>query len=213
MKMKWLLLVLTGAVFLSSVDASQAQYYRRRYGGGGGGGTAASNYMYGMSSVIQSEGAYNLMTAQAAIAAQQAESQYLQNRLAATQTYFEMRKMNKQYRDEERAKPMSSESLAHYYEQMKPKRMTATQLDPVTGKINWPAPLQDEAYTSYREQLDELYKLRAEHREFNYKDVQSAAEGMQVEFKKHLDDFAPQDFENSTRFIESLAAEAHNPVD
>ena len=108
--MKSVLLILAATVLLTSVDFSQAQYYRRRYGGGGG-GTAASNYMYGMSSVIQSEGAYNLMTAQAAIAAQQAEAQYLQNRLAATQTYFEMRKMNKQYRDEERAKPMSSEAL------------------------------------------------------------------------------------------------------
>ena len=209
--MKCLLIVLVLAILASTADLGQAQYYRRR--GGGGGGTAASNYMYGMSSVIQAEGAYNLMTAQAAIAAQQAESQYLQNRLAATQTYFEMRKMNKQYRDEERAKPMSSEALSHYYEQIKPKRMVPTQLDPVTGQISWPVPLQDEGYASYREQLDSLYKLRAEHKDFNYNDVRLAAEGMQTEFRKHLDEFAPQDFENSNKFLEALAAEAHYPVD
>jgi hypothetical protein len=209
--MRWLPIVLAVTILLSAVSSGEAQY-RRRYGGGGG-GTAASAYMNGMSSVIQSEGAYNLMTAQAAIAAQQAESQYLQNRLAATQTYFEMRKMNKQYREEERAKPMSGEALTHYYEQMKPKRMTATQVDPVTGQITWPTPLQDEAYASYREQLDSLYKLRAEHKDFNYNDVRLAAEGMQTEFKKHLDEFAPQDFEKSNRFLEELAAEAHNPVD
>jgi hypothetical protein len=208
--MKYLPIVLAVAILLSAADFGQAQY-RRRYGGGGG--TAASAYMNGMSSVIQAEGAYNLMSAQAAIAAQQAESQYLQNRLAATQTYFEMRKMNKQYRDEERAKPMSSEALTHYYEQMKPKRMAATQVDPVTGQISWPVPLQDEAYASYREQLDSFYKLRAEHKDFNYNDVRLAAEGMQTEFKKHLDEFAPQDFEKSNRFLEELAVEAHYPVD
>jgi hypothetical protein len=209
--MKCLLIVLALAVFVSTADLSQAQYYRRRYGGGGG--TAASNYMYGMSSVIQAEGAYNLMTAQAAIAAQQAESQYLQNRLAATQTYFEMRQMNKQYRDQERAKPMSSEALTHYYEQMKPKRMAATQLDPVTGQIAWPAPLQDEAYASYREQLDSLYKQRAQHKDFSYNDVRLSAEAMQTEFRKHLAEFAPQEFENSNKFIEALTVEAHYPLD
>jgi hypothetical protein len=209
--MKCLPIVLVVAILLSTAEVGQAQY-RRRYGGGGG-GTAASNYMNGMSSVIQSEGAYNLMTAQANIANQQAESQYLQNRLAATQTYFEMRQMNKQYREQERAKPMSSEALSHYYEQMKPKRMVPTQLDPVTGQITWPLPLQDEAYASYREQLDSLYKVRAQHKDFNYNDVRLAAEGMQTEFRKHLDEFAPQDFENSNKFLEALAVEAHYPLD
>jgi hypothetical protein len=212
--MKSLPIVLTIAILLATASTSDAQYgYGRRRGYGGGGGTAASNYMYGMSSVIQAEGAYNLMTAQASIAAQQAESQYLQNRLAATQTYFEMRQMNKQYRDQERAKPMSGEALTHYYEQMKPKRMVPTQLDPVTGQITWPLPLQDEAYASYREQLESVYKLRAQHKDFNYNDVRVAAEGMQAEFRKHLDEFAPQDFENSNKFLEALAVEAHYPLD
>jgi hypothetical protein len=196
---------------LFAAHTAQAQY-RRGYGGGRA-STAAQAYAYGMSSVIQAEGAYNLMTAQAAVAAQQAQAQYLQNRLAATQTYFEMRQMNKQYRDQERAKPMSSEALSHYYEQTKPKRMAASQLDPVTGQINWPTPLQNEAYASYREDLNSLYKLRAEHKDFSFNNVRLAAEGMQTEFRKHLDEFSPQEFENSNRFIEALAGEAHYPLE
>lgn len=203
---RWLVVVLVAG----SLWPAGASAYRR-YGGGGGGGTVASAYMYGMGSVIRSQGQYDLMAAQAAIAAQQAEQLYLQNRIAATKTYFEMREMNRQYQQEERGKIPSRDALSGYYEQMKPHRLSATQLDPVTGKIGWPQVLMEAPYAPFREQLEPSFALWAGHQEVNYNDIRHATDAMQAELKKHITELNSQDYETAHKFIDSLAYEAHFP--
>ena len=203
--------VLVAGLVVATASTSQA----RRYGGGGGGGggTVQSAYLNGMGNLIRNEGMYNLETAQANIAQQQANTLYIQNRMLATKTYFEMREYNREARAAERSKPMSSDAASHYYDQLKPKKLSASQLDPVSGHVTWPLALQGEDYASYRLQLESLFKLRAQHQELNYNDVRQGSEGMATELRKHIDEFAPQDYESAHKFIEALAFEAHFPAD
>lgn len=210
---------LTVGLILSTVFAgvfaanpAQAQY-RRGYGGGGFGRavTPAQAYAYGVSAVIRSQGDYNLSTAQANIAQEQANQLAIQNRVAATKAYFEMRQINRDYQNSQRGQG-SLKSLAQYYEQQKPKKLPPSQLDPVTGQIRWPVLLRDEVYQPYREQFEAMFKLWAHHQDLNYNDVRKASDAMQAELRKHIDDLPPQDFEDAHKFIETLAFEAHFPA-
>ena len=70
-------------------------------GGWGGGGTIAGSYLQGLGSAIQAAGQYNLMTAQGAVYAEQARSADLDNRMKATETYFQMRQVNRAAREAE----------------------------------------------------------------------------------------------------------------
>ena len=64
-------------------------------GGYGGASTAAGSAMNGMASAISAKGDYNLSTSAAAINLTQAQSNEIQNRQQATNTYFEMQATNK----------------------------------------------------------------------------------------------------------------------
>lgn len=184
-----------------------------QYGGGGYGRatTPAQAYAYGVGAIVRSQGEYNMMTAQAAVAAQQANRLAIQNRVDATKAYFEMKQINRDYQNSLRSK-VSPQSMAQYYEQQKPKKLSPSQLDPVTGQIGWPVLLKDEVYQPYREQMESLFKLWAHHQDLQYSEVLKASEAMQAELKKHIDELPPQDFEDAHKFIETLAFEAHYPA-
>ncbi len=142
----------------SSVGAqqnSQAYQYRPVYsaptysGGGGwgwGGGaygagtTVAGSYMQGLSSVINAAGQANLANSAAANNWENAYSLDLNNRLQATNTYFEQRRINREATAEERGPRVTEAELVRMAKEAAPARLTASQLDPVTGEIAWPVP-------------------------------------------------------------------------
>ena len=84
-----------------------------QWGGGWGGGyhssTLEEGVQRGYADVVRSRGMANLMNSEAAINLQEADKKYLENRLTATQTYFEMRRYNQEARRAERSTPLSSE--------------------------------------------------------------------------------------------------------
>ncbi|HEY5315683.1 MAG TPA: hypothetical protein VIK18_24345 [Pirellulales bacterium] len=192
-----------------SIDAA----YGRRGGGGGGGGasTPAQAYAYGVGAIVRSQGQYNMMTAQAAVAAQQARQLAIQNRVDATKAYFELKQINKDVQNSQRGRA-SQQSMAHYYDQQKPKKLPPSQLDPVTGQIGWPVLLKAQAYQPYRDQMQAIFKLWAHHQDVNHSEMLKASQAMQAELKSHIDDLPPQDFEDAHKFIETLAFEAHFPA-
>ena len=209
---RWLLAILLAVSVALTASAASA----RRYGGGGGGATPASAYMSGMGTLIRSQAQANLTNAQAAIAAEQARTLYIQNRMLATNTYFQMRQANRDYVAAERGPKTSNDEFSRYSTHLQPKRLTASQLDPVTGHINWTPILQGENYALYREQIETLFKMRAEHHvaagESSYSDIREAGHQMQAELTKHISNLAPQEYTEAHKFVEGLIYEAHFPV-
>ena len=57
--------------------------------------TAAEGAARGMADVVRSAGAANLMNSEAAINIEDARSKYIDNRMQATNTYFQMKTVNK----------------------------------------------------------------------------------------------------------------------
>ena len=113
------------------------------YGGNYGGSTAAGSAMNGMASVISAKGDYNLSTSAAAINMTQAQKNEIKNRQQWTNTYFDMRATNRAARAAEAGPKPTMEQLVRIARQGAPAPITPSQVDPMTGKIDWPGPLQD----------------------------------------------------------------------
>jgi hypothetical protein len=179
--------------------------------GYGGGGTAAGSYMNGMANVVRSAGYANVMNSLAAQNYEQAYSMDLANRLQATNTYFEMRRINTVARAEERGPPPTPAELAHYAEVMAPKRLTASQLDPVTGEVKWPAVLNDDRYASMREKIDQLFSQRQSNSgggASDYRALNGAIESLRAAMVKNIRDYSTPAYLEARKFLDSLQYEA-----
>lgn len=182
-------------------------------GGWGGGGTIAGSYLQGLGSAIQAAGQYNLMTAQGAVYAEQARSADLDNRMKATETYFQMRQVNRAAREAERGPRPTPEDWVRFAKQREPKPLTTSELDPISGSIQWPEiPLAD-IYAPYREELEKLFAERSavggSLGTTNFDKINSTSNAMLKELKKHIKEYSPSNYMVARRFVEGLGFEAH----
>jgi hypothetical protein len=124
------------------------------YNRGGYASTAGQAAAYGMSEMARARGAENLQNSEAAKNWQEAKTVDIQNRLLWTETYFDMRKENRDRRAEEAGPRVTQEQAIRMARMAAPPRLGSTQLDPVTGHIEYPLILTDDSYAAYRNRLD-----------------------------------------------------------
>jgi hypothetical protein len=198
-----------GSAYQPAVPAANTNVY----GGGGwgwGGGapsTAAGSAMSGMSQVISAAGQYNLATSAAAVNLTQAQRNKIQNDQLATDTYFQMRATNKAAREAEAGPKPTMEQLVRISQQGVPKPLNTSQMDPVSGHLDWPEPLQDGRYTAERGEVDQLFAKRASYGGLTYSDrskVRETIDSMADELKEQVRDIPPQDYVASRTFLQSL---------
>ena len=86
---------------------------RAQWGWGGGyrPSTAAESYQRGFADVVRSAGAANVMNSAAMINVEEARSKNIENDLKATETYFEKKRVNKEYREQTKRPRPTSEQL------------------------------------------------------------------------------------------------------
>ncbi|HEY1785127.1 MAG TPA: hypothetical protein VGG30_06230 [Pirellulales bacterium] len=183
---------------------------RGGYGWGGNGGTAAGSYLNGMANVVRSAGYYNVMNSVAAQNWEHAYSYDLDNRLKATNTYFEMRRVNAAAKEAARPPAASAEDLARYAAEMAPKRLTTSQLDPVTGEVNWPALLNDQRYSKLREDIDRMFSQRQANSGgvSDYRATINAIQALRAALVKNIDEYSPGAYIEARNFLDSLEYEA-----
>lgn len=166
--------------------------------------TAEEGIQRGYADIVRSQGMANLLNSQAAKEYELARREYLDNRLKATQTYFEMRRINAEARKAERSSPLSHEQYVRIARQMAPRPLTTTQLDPLTGAIGWPGPLRKAEYEPLRQRLDRLFQERATGYVV-YGEIQKTSDEFLAQLKADLEKFAPSDYIAAKSFLESLA--------
>jgi hypothetical protein len=219
------ILFASGIALIATYTTVRAQYPAAYpYGGYGYGygapsaSTVGQSYAMGMADLVQAAGQANLSNSEAAKNYEQAASMNLDNQLKNTNTYFEMRKMNTQYRkaEDSRFKGLSTEDSWRVAQEGMPKRLRSTELDPVTGKIYWPLMFQDPKYQTYRDQLNQLFVEReSAHGGIgydNYMQIQQVTQGLLAELKKNIDKYGSGDYLRMKNFIESLAYESTLPA-
>ncbi|MCU0959939.1 MAG: hypothetical protein MUF48_07515 [Pirellulaceae bacterium] len=175
---------------------------------GFGAATAAESGMMGMASVINAAGQANLMNSAAAVNIEAARSQYIDNRLKGTKTYFEMRRHNREYRDATRRPRPTSEQLFRLAKDSTPRQLAADQLDPVSGQIAWPKALMLDEFATYRSELEGLFAERANASgrltlpQMNQ--VRDTTQQMRELLRAKISDMPPQVFSQSNAFLRQL---------
>ncbi|MGA2616275.1 MAG: hypothetical protein ABSF26_01620 [Thermoguttaceae bacterium] len=182
------------------------------YGGGGWGGyggasTAAGSAMQGMSQVISSAGQYNLATSAAAINMTQAQSNAMQNQVQACNTFWELRNIGRAQRAAERGPDLTPEQLARIAHAGVPRALTPSQLDPVTGRLNWPDALQDASFEPQRSELDPLFAKWVTYGGLDYSDKTQIRENVDAMFdglKALIRQIPPPDYVACRTFLQSM---------
>lgn len=214
-----------GAALLAAVWAGLAATPVAAQWGGWGGGyggwgmswasTAQQGADMGLAAVVRSQGYANLQNSEAAKNWEDAKSMEMQNRLRWTETYFEMRKVNHEKRAEEAGPPITQEQAIALAKMAAPVRLQSTQLDPVTGHIEYPLILTQDIYKEYRDRLDTLFANRAASggsiRFEDFQAIQSTVSQFIATLQKHVGDYAAGDYGRARNFLDSLANEARSP--
>lgn len=199
---------------LLGANVCLSQVYDYGYGGGypypvdDRATTVGQSYMQGMSDVIRSQGAANLMNSQAAINATEAQKNLIQNREAWTDTYFQMRREQRAAVAEERGPRPTAEALVRYAKEGKPKDLSPTQLDPVTGKIYWPRALRADEFSASRSELDNLFAKRARYGDVSMDDlmaVRTITNKMVDQLKDQIRQIPTMEYTAAKQFLTSLA--------
>ena len=209
------LVTLALACGMSVSVQAQDRYVDGPWGWGGGyhhASTLAEGAQRGFADVVRSAGQYNLDTAQAQNIQQDSVSKYLDNRLKGTDTYFQMREANRQYRQRLETPPLSSEQLYRIAAEQAPKTLAASDLDPLTGDISWPIVLQGDEYEEARTKLEGLFALRAKEGDSSYVfQIQQVANETLAQLKANIRNYPPPEYLQAKRFLESLAFSARAP--
>ena len=129
--------------------------------GGGMAVTAGQAADYGFAQVVSAEGQANLSNSEAAKNWEQAKSMEIDNRAKWTDTYFDMRRTNKESRRAEDGPAVTRDQAIRFAKAAAPPRLTSSQLDPVTGHIEYPLVLRDPRFAANRAELDSQFAHRA----------------------------------------------------
>ena len=178
--------------------------------------TVAEGASRGMADVIRSAGAANMMNSQAAINYEAARKANIENRMQWTNTYFDMKKVNQEYRKAQRSPPPTQEQLIRMSKQQMPNRLAPNQLDPVTGELEWPTALQSEPFSDYRTQLEKLFSERAKNGYLTpdqYVKVRELTSSMTTQLqslvRQNPSQYPTSASIDARKFVESLALEAN----
>jgi hypothetical protein len=174
--------------------------------------TAAEGYGRGMGDMIRSQGQANLDNSIAAQNYAQARSMEMDNHSKWTQTYFDTRKMNREYRAAERGPRATSEALIRFAQAGAPRPLDEKQVSPYTGHIQWPRALTDPSFDEGRQTMDEIYEHRAKSEgalsRKDYATVQVTTNEMLIKLQSQISEVTSADYLEAKRFLESLAYEA-----
>ncbi len=169
-----------------------------------------------MSDIISSAGQANLMNSEAAKNYEDARKKNIDNHLTYTNTYFEMRRSNREARAAESSGSLSQDQLYRIAADAAPKRPTASKLDPITGQINWPIIMRDPRYEEDMKRLEALFAERAARHgnigASTYREIEATCEALLAELRANIKEYSGNDYAPAKTLLEGLAYEARFPV-
>jgi hypothetical protein len=192
-----------GGTYPSTTYGPSGPYYLQHHAS-----TYEEGAQRGYADVVRSYGMANLLNSEAARNWEQARRDYMENRLKAAQTYFEMRSYNDSYRRSLRSPPLSMDQYVRLARQQAPDRLSVSQLDPFTGSIHWPAPLLRPEYAEYRERIERLFLSRAQGTALVHGQIAKAVEEFQVVLKADIETFKQPEYALARNFLDSLGFES-----
>jgi hypothetical protein len=178
--------------------------------------TPAEGALNGMGNVISSKGNYNLSTSEAAVNMTQAQKNEIQNHQTYENTYFQMKETNQAYEKAHAEPRPTEEQLVRLARSGIPQPVSPSEVDPVSGKINWPNVLQQDDYSAQRSALEQLSAKKAANGSLSISDEMAARQTIEIMFakmKSQILDVPTPDYIASRHFLQSMIyAMAHSPL-
>jgi len=211
-------------VILLAASASEGQYgnanfhwgYNTPYGGWGWGysgpigTTPAESYARGMADLTRARGEAYQAAARGAIDYEAARQTYIQNQKLWQQTMDERRRMGlaerNAYYEQKRA---SRDRYLQNRSRATTETLSASQYDPETGRISWPAGVADSAFEEDRQAVEQLLQMRAHTsaNSMNAADIAQHCQNMLATMKSLITTIPAPDYIEARKFLEGLMAE------
>jgi hypothetical protein len=118
-----------------------------------------------------------------------------------------MRATNKAATAAERGPTPTMEQLARYAKEGVPKPLSTSQLNPVSGGLNWPSALQQPGFQAQRNEIDQLLATQARYGALGYADQTKVRQTIDVMFdqlKSQIDQIPPMDYVACRSFLRSV---------
>jgi hypothetical protein len=194
-------------------------------GGGGDVGSVSSSLWWastpmeglgrGVAEVIRAAGAADLAYSKAAVNYAEAQRQFLKNDVDFVNTYFQVRRLNQQFRTQERGPRPTMEDLARFALLGKPQRLSPGDMNAANGQIYWPVILRAQVFAPYRIRLEDYFDQRAKFGGVTpemYLRLDQTSRAMIEELRRYVADFPPGDYVRAKHFVESLNYESRFPL-
>ena len=210
-------LLTTTAWAQSYVVGSLRPYYRGYYPGYYHASTYEEGVLRGWADVRRATGEYNYNTSAALINREEARSRYLDNREKAVLKYFSIKKINKEYRTQERKPRPTQEEYARLAKEAAPDRLSASQYEPALGKLSWPALFDGDVFAAERDLIDRLIAERTIDNSGlgspSAKAIELLTAQMKSKLKGQVGSLSASEYMNAKNFLASLEYEAQLPLD
>lgn len=201
-----------------AVGAGMAHYGGYGGYGYGGVGTAFSAQENARANTIRAQGEYNVMNTAAMSNYEDARSKYIDNLDKWTQVYSERQRALAAQKEADREAALAARERAKEFQASRPPsgppRLTTSQLDPSTGRIQWPTALMTASFEGQRKSLDTLFEIRV-HTSTNpdlASKVDKAVSEMKDSLRAKIREIPSQDYLEARRFLDSLALEGRSAV-
>ncbi len=177
--------------------------------------TVEQGWQDGYANVVRSMGDYNYNTSLAAINTETARSKYFDNRMKYAQTYFDMRRYNREAVAYERGPRPTAEDFARYAKEAAPDRLSSFEYEPALGRVFWPSILQSPVFSTERDVIDNLMALRTTRDSGlgsgNHQQINQVVVQMQARLKQNIDTLSPAEYMKAKNFLTSLQYESQIP--
>jgi len=177
--------------------------------------TVAEGVLRGAADATRAAGDYNYNTSLALINTEVARSLFLDNRLKATQTYFEMRRQNREMRDYNNPRPTQAD-IVRIAKDRAPDRLTSYQYEPALGKLYWPAIFLDPEFATVRSEIDRLIGERTPENSGlgspNHRDISKYADRMMLILKSKVEGEDPSGYAIAKTFLTSVEFESQQEM-
>lgn len=189
-------------------------------GQGGGfvmpGSTAFGDMLRGQGELARGVGQFNLDTSRAMINLQTAKSMGIENRMRWTETFFEMRRVNRTNRALEAGPRPTTEQIVRFARMQGPRPLSSLELDPLTGEITWPLVLTHDTYDPDREFLDAEFRERAARAGSldyeKFETVNTRMDDLKAKLKANVLKYPSARYGEARTFLDSLQREFQLPI-
>jgi len=203
-----------GLAVLAATTSTAAVWGQWGWGGGYHSSTALEGAYRGLGSMVQSIGQANLLQAQAdQINAQTATAQ-MQAQMQASEFYRQRRAQNRAAREAQQRQNRASESAFWRRSTGVPGRMSPSELDPVTGQIDWPELLRSAPFERDRAAVDDIFRQRAEQGDTGqslFLEIFNHVNAMRGELVRRKSQVPADQFTVSSAFLKGLISESQLP--